>query len=143
MIQKSEEVSYLVSEANSQGDVTSIKTYDFSTLYTNLPHIELKECIPKLVSGSFEGLDKRYISVDRNLRTHWTNTKRRSMLLFTPQEITKMFHFRSTMCTFRLAIMFSNSVLVSLWALIALPCSLTCYCMIRKAQLRSFSPGEV
>ena len=30
------------------------------------------------------------------------------------------------MCTFRLAIVFSNSVLVSPWVLIALPCSLTC-----------------
>ena len=47
--QNSEEVSDLVSEANSQGDVTSIKTCDLSTLYTNLPHTEVKERIPKLV----------------------------------------------------------------------------------------------
>ena len=40
LIQNSEEVSDLVSEANSKGDVTSIKAYDFSTLYTNLPHNE-------------------------------------------------------------------------------------------------------
>ena len=46
LIQNSEEVSDLVSEANSKGDVTSIKTYDFSTLYTNLARTELKECIP-------------------------------------------------------------------------------------------------
>ena len=50
--QNSEEVSDLVSKANSQGDVTSIKTCDLSTLYTNLPHTELKECIPKLVRVS-------------------------------------------------------------------------------------------
>ena len=42
LIQNSEKVSDLVSEANSKGGVTSIKTYDFSTLYTNLPHTELK-----------------------------------------------------------------------------------------------------
>ena len=72
MIQNSEEVSDLVSEANSKGDV---KTYDYSTLYINLPHTELKECIPKLVSESFEGLDKKYISIDRNLQAHRTNTK--------------------------------------------------------------------
>ena len=73
MIQNSEEVSDLVSEANSQGDVTSIKMYDFSTVYTNLPHTELKERIPKLVRESFEGLDKKRISIDRNLRAHWTD----------------------------------------------------------------------
>ena len=93
MIQNSDEVSDLVSTANSKGDVTSIRTYDFSTLYTNLPHTELKERIPKLVSESFEGLDKKYISIDRNLQAHWTNTKRRSMLLLTPREMTKMLHF--------------------------------------------------
>ena len=59
MIPKSEEVSDLVSEANSKGDVTSIKMYNFSTLYTNLPHTELKERIPKLVRESFEGFDKK------------------------------------------------------------------------------------
>ena len=59
-IPNSEEVSDLVSEANSKGDVPSIKTYDFSTLYTNLPHSELKERIPKLVSESFEGFEKKY-----------------------------------------------------------------------------------
>ena len=70
MIKNSDEVSDLVSEANSKGDVTFLKTYDFSTLYTNLPHTELKERIPKLVSKSFEGLDKKYISIDRNLWAH-------------------------------------------------------------------------
>ena len=33
------------------------------TLYTNLPHTELKERIPKLVRESFQGLDKKYIIV--------------------------------------------------------------------------------
>ena len=42
LIQYSEEVSDLVSKANSKGDVTSIKMYDFNILYTNLPHAELK-----------------------------------------------------------------------------------------------------
>ena len=86
-------VADLVFEANSKDDITSIKTYDFSTLYTNLPHTELKERIPKLVSKSFKGLDKKYISIDRNLRAHWTNIKKRSMLLSTPWDFTKRLHF--------------------------------------------------
>ena len=56
----------MVSEANSKGDITSIKMYNFSTLYTNLQHTEFQECIPKLGSESFEGLDEKYISIDRN-----------------------------------------------------------------------------
>ena len=55
-------------------------------------YTELKERIPKLVSESF-GLNKKYISADRNIWAYWTNTKRRSMLLLMPREITKMLHF--------------------------------------------------
>ena len=62
MIKNSEEVSDLVSEANSKGDVTSIKTYDFRTFYTNLPHPELKERIPKLVSESFEAWTRNILA---------------------------------------------------------------------------------
>ena len=75
MIQNSDEVSDLVFEANAKRGVTTIKTYDFNTLYTNLPHAELKERIPKLLSESFEGHDKKYISIDITLQAHWTNTK--------------------------------------------------------------------
>ena len=46
LIKNSDEVSEVVSEVNQRGQVSSIKTYDFSTLYTNLPHKELKERIP-------------------------------------------------------------------------------------------------
>ena len=55
LIKNSDEVSEVVPEVNQRGQVSSIKTYDFSTLYTNLPHKELKERIPRLVKESFQG----------------------------------------------------------------------------------------
>ena len=75
LIPNSDEVSDLVSEANSKGNVTSIKTYDFSTIYTNLPHTELKERIPKLVRESFEGFDKKYISKSPRPLDQYQKTK--------------------------------------------------------------------
>ena len=62
LIKNSDEVSEVVSEVNQRGQVISIKTYDFSTLYTNnanLPLKELKERIPRLVKESVEGLGKK------------------------------------------------------------------------------------
>ena len=53
-----------MSDVNRRAQVISIKTYDFSTLYTNLPHNELKERIPRLIKESFARLGKKYISVD-------------------------------------------------------------------------------
>ena len=47
LIQNSDEVSDFVSEGNSKGDVLSIKIYDLSTVYSNLPHTELNEDISR------------------------------------------------------------------------------------------------
>ena len=142
MIQNSEEVSDLVSEANSKGDFTSIKTYDFSTLFTNLPQSELKDSIPMFVSESFNCLDKNYITIDRSLLVHRTNNQRQSMLLLTPREITKMLHFLLDDVYIQVGDRVFQQCIGIPMALIVLPCSLTC-CISTKAQLLSFSPGKV
>ena len=84
-----------MSEVNQRGQVSSIKTYDFSTLYTNLPHKELKEIerIPRLEKESFEGLGKKYISVDRHYNAIWTKNKRQSWLLLSCEDVEAMLHF--------------------------------------------------
>ena len=78
---------------NQRGQVSSIKTYDFSTHYTNLPHKELKERLPRLVKESFEALGKKYISVDRHYNAIWTKNKRRSWLLLSCEDVEAMLHF--------------------------------------------------
>ncbi len=93
IIQHSDEVSEMVSEANSQGPISSIKTYDFNTLYTNLPHSELKERIPKLIRNSFKGLGMTYISIDKNLNASWTKVIKRNALLLSPENIIDMLKF--------------------------------------------------
>ena len=79
-----------MSEVNQRGQVSSIKTYDFSTLYTNLPHKELKERIPRLGKESFEGPGKKYISVDRHYNTIRTKSKRCSRLLLSCEDVEAM-----------------------------------------------------
>ena len=93
LIKNSDEVSEVVSEVNQRGQVSSIKTYDFSTLCTNLPHKELKERIPRLIKESFEGLGKKYISIDRHYNAIWTENKRRSWLLLSCEDVEAMLHF--------------------------------------------------
>ena len=93
LIKNSDEVSQVVSDVNRRGPVTSIRTYDFSTLYTNLPHSELKERIPRLVQESFEGLNMKFISVDRRFHARWTKKPRRSWLLLSSEDVKAMLHF--------------------------------------------------
>ena len=44
-------------------DVENIATYDFSTLYTNIPHQKLKERMKQVVEEAYEGSGKKYLSV--------------------------------------------------------------------------------
>ena len=39
----------------------SIGTYDFSTLYTKMPHHNLKYKLSSIVSFAFKGVDKTFI----------------------------------------------------------------------------------
>ena len=93
IIKNSDEVSEVVSDVNRRGQVNSVKTYDFSTLYTNLPHNELKERIPRLIKESFAGLGKKFISVDHRYKAMWTTNKRRSWLLLSCEDVEALLHF--------------------------------------------------
>ena len=50
-------------------DVENIATYDFSTLYTNIPHQKLKERMKQVVEEAYEGSGKN-ISVYINEKLH-------------------------------------------------------------------------
>jgi hypothetical protein len=49
-------------------------TYDFSTLYTSIPHNKLKEEIKFLVEKAFNGMNKKYIKVTK-YKAQWCNKK--------------------------------------------------------------------
>ena len=48
--------------SNSLSSINSIKTYDFSTLYTNIPHTKLKSRLAELIRNTFrfKNEKKRY-----------------------------------------------------------------------------------
>ena len=52
----------------------NIITYDFSTLYTSIPHEKLKEEIKTLIQRAFKGMDKKYIKVTKS-KAYWSNKK--------------------------------------------------------------------
>ena len=39
----------------------NLVTYDFSTLYTSIPHEKLKEKLSDIVTRAFKGMNKNYI----------------------------------------------------------------------------------
>ena len=49
----------------------SITTYDFSTLYTKLPHDKLVDEISPIIDFAFKGRNRSYVQVSRNEKAIW------------------------------------------------------------------------
>ena len=58
-----------------QFQATSVTTWDFSTLYTSIPHGKLKHRIHELLEKTYTVRRKSYIATD-NFRTFWTDEKK-------------------------------------------------------------------
>jgi len=52
----------------------NLATYDFSTLYTSIPHDKLKEKLSVIVTKAFKGMNKKYIRLSR-YHANWSNKK--------------------------------------------------------------------
>ena len=59
---------------SKKGKARSIETYDFSTLYTKIPHNKLIECLHFFIDKVFNKKDRRYLSVTSS-GAHWVTGK--------------------------------------------------------------------
>lgn len=60
---------------NSKKKPRNLITYDFSTLYTSIPHDKLKNEIAHLVRKAFHGMKKAYIKVT-SYKAYWSNSNK-------------------------------------------------------------------
>jgi len=52
----------------------NLATYDFSTLYTSIPHGKLKEQLSEVIMKAFKGMNRKFINLHRTYAT-WSNKK--------------------------------------------------------------------
>ena len=64
----------LTSSKNKNSKPKNIITYDFSTLYTSIPHEKLKEQIKFLIHKAFHGMNKKFIKITKH-KAYWSNKK--------------------------------------------------------------------
>ena len=73
IVDNSVEVLKKISECNRK-HVRNVRTYDFSTLYTSIPHKKLKERMAMVINQCFNGSGRRYIHIGRTTAT-WNRAK--------------------------------------------------------------------
>ena len=84
---------------SSRGRARSISTFDFSTLYTKIPHDKLIFVMNELVDFCFKGGSKQYIAV-KSRRAFWVDTIHQHKIVFTKDKIKKALAYLMSNCYF-------------------------------------------
>ena len=79
IIHNSTAVHNMIADLNSKKQVRNIRTYDFSTLYTSIPHKQLKTQLSLVIKNAFSASKKSYISVYSS-DAKWTDSPRKTTL---------------------------------------------------------------
>ena len=100
-----------------QLSLTHVSTWDFSTLYTSLPHARLKNQLHDLLERVFHTKGKSFIATNY-FRTFWTNDKMSMRYTyFSCRELCLAIDFLiDNIYTFVLEALFSGRLLVYQWA---------------------------
>ena len=64
-VQNSEPIKRSISKINSRNKASSVTTYDFSTLYTKIPHDKLNDVLNKLIDFCFDGGECKFIAINK------------------------------------------------------------------------------
>jgi hypothetical protein len=88
IINNSDAIHDLIRTFNKEG-CNNIRTYDFSTLYTSIPHKLLKSQLSWVITEAFKSSEKKYISVYKN-QAKWTNSPRSDTNAFDCKEVTNL-----------------------------------------------------
>ena len=76
VISNSQSVLDSIQRLSNAADAHSLNTYDFSTLYTNIPHDSLKNNMKELIDEAFSVRGAQYISCNSRGKCCWSNERK-------------------------------------------------------------------
>ena len=79
-------VTDVINGLNKRRRATSVSTFDFSTLYTKLPHNKHLMVLISLIDFCFDGGENKYITVN-NYEAPWVNNIKGNVICLTKQQI--------------------------------------------------------
>ena len=73
IIDNSQQILSALSKINYFSTAKHLDSYDFSTLYTSIPHTSLKEALTSLIKEAYKVRDNIYLVVDTRGKVFWTD----------------------------------------------------------------------
>ena len=101
---------------NKRRKATSVSNFNFSTLYTKLPHNKLLMVPNSLIDFCFDGGENKYITVN-NYGARWVKNIKDNVICFN-KKMQQLIYF---LIISLLVLKSSATLLVFLWVLIQLP----------------------
>jgi hypothetical protein len=100
VIQNNEPVLNNIEKINKRSSARSISTFDFSTLYTKIPHDKLLDVLTKLIDFAFKGGTKNKISINYFNEANWDTNPPKSTFFFTKATIIDAINVLISNCYF-------------------------------------------
>ena len=73
VIDNNVDVISCINKINDKNGAKNINTYDFSTLYTSIPHDKLKTALKNIITKTFAATDKKFLTIYGNTASFTTN----------------------------------------------------------------------
>jgi hypothetical protein len=92
IIDNSTTVHSMIADLNRKKKIRNIRTYDFSTLYTSIPHKQLKTRLALVIKDAFNASNKSFISVYKN-DARWTDSPKEKTLSLDYKKVVKLLNW--------------------------------------------------
>ena len=97
IIGNSSKVHRIIDRSNERKNVENIATYDFSTLYTNIPHDKLKKRMETVIQSAYNGHGKKYLSV-YNTKASFVNNPKKETKAYSESQLIEMVNYLIDNC---------------------------------------------
>ena len=101
VVQNNEEILGSIRKLNKGHRAKRVSTFDFSTLYTNIPHNKLIAVLNELIDFCFQGREDKLIAITK-YGAKWVADKSKYELLFDKEKIKSALEFLMSSCFFTL-----------------------------------------
>ena len=99
VIESNKPVIDCLKKLSSRKKAKSLSTFDFSTLYTKIPHDKLLAVLNELVDFCFSGGIKKFVKVHSG-RAFWTDVHHERQITFSKDSIKQALHYLMNNCFF-------------------------------------------
>ena len=87
VLQNCDPVLDSLNRINKKKNAKSISTFDFSTLYTKIPHDKLIKELSEVIDFVFDAGNCKYIAISKSDKAYWSKTKPKSSVSFSQSSL--------------------------------------------------------